>query len=76
MMRASLRPVELSEEGLDVVTLERLERRISEECGAVRLDVKDLRAEMIDRQANMLRWLLGFFVAQTAALGALLAALR
>lgn len=76
MMRASLRPVELSEEELDVVTLERLERRISEECGAVRLDVKDLRAEMIDRQANMLRWLLGFFVAQTAALGALLAALR
>jgi hypothetical protein len=76
MIRANLKPVELSEEGLDVVTLERLERRISEECGAVRLDVNDLRADMIDRQANMLRWLLGFFVAQTAALGALLAALR
>lgn len=68
---------------LNVVTLERLERRLTEESGAVRedihgvrADVKDLRAEMIDRQASMLRWLLGFFVAQTAALAAMLAALR
>jgi hypothetical protein len=60
---------------LDVVTFERFERRLSEECGALRLDIKDLRAEMIDRNASMLRWLLGFFVAQTAAIGALIAAL-
>lgn len=76
-MRGHLKPVELIDsDELDVVTLERLERRLGEECGAVRLDIKDLRAELIDRNANMLRWLLGFFVAQTAALGALLAAFR
>ena len=40
------------------------------------MDIKDLRAEMLDRQASLLRWLLGFFAAQTAALAALLAALR
>jgi hypothetical protein len=68
---------------MDVVTLERLERRLAEEGSAIRLDmkdvradIKDLRSEMLDRNASMLRWLLGFFVAQTAALGALLAALR
>jgi hypothetical protein len=72
-----------ADEELSVVTLERLERRLGEEGSAIRLDmkdvradIKDLRAEMLDRNASMLRWLLGFFVAQTAALGALLAALR
>ena len=67
---------------LDVVTLERLERRLGEECGALRLDIKDvrgdikdLRTEMSDRNASLLRWLLGFFVAQTTAIGALIAAL-
>lgn len=84
MTLRSLKPADfLAEDDLDVVTLERLERRLGEECGAVRLqvmdaraDIKDLRAEMIDRQASMLKWLLGFFVAQTAALSALLTALR
>ena len=76
-MRGSLKPVDfLQEDELNVVTLERLERRLGEECGAVRLDIKDLRAEMIDRHASMFRWLLGFFVAQIAAIGALLAVLR
>lgn len=42
----------------------------------VRVQHSELRAEMIDRDANMLKWLLGFFVAQTAALGALMAAFR
>ena len=69
----SFKPVELQEEDeFSVVTLERLERRISE----VRMEIKDLRTEVIDRNTSMLLWLLGFFVAQTAALGALLAALR
>lgn len=76
----SVRPLRsvdiIDNDNLDVVTLERLERRLTEETGAVRMDVKDLRAEMIDRQASLLRWLLGFFVAQTAALGALLSVLR
>lgn len=84
MAGRGLFPVDLNaEEELSVVALERLERRLGEEGSALRLDIKDvrgdikdLRAEMLDRNAGMLRWLLGFFVAQTAALGALLAALR
>lgn len=76
-MRSNLKPIELLDENeVNVVTLERLERRLTEETSTVRLDIKDLRAEMIDRNASLLRWLLGFFVAQTAALGALLAAMR
>lgn len=76
-MRSNLKPIELlDQDEVNVVTLERLERRLTEETGAVRLDIRDLRAEMIDRNASLLRWLLGFFVAQTAALGALLAAMR
>lgn len=83
-MRGNLKPVDFTDgDEFDVVTLERLERRRREESSTlqigmahVRGDIKDLRSEMIDRQANMLRWLLGFFVAQTAALGALLAAIR
>jgi hypothetical protein len=77
-IRGSFKPVDVldHDEEISVVTLERLERRLTEECGAVRMDVKDLRAEMIDRQASMLRWLLGFFVAQTAALAALMSAMR
>ena len=76
-MRSHLKPVELlGDEEVNVVTVERFERRLTEECSAVRMDIKDLRAEMIDRNASMLRWLLGFFVAQTAALGALLSVLR
>jgi hypothetical protein len=76
-MRSHLKPVELlDDEEVNVVTVERFERRLTEECSAVRMDIKDLRAEMIDRNASMLRWLLGFFVAQTAALGALLSVLR
>jgi hypothetical protein len=75
--RATIRAVDLVDaDEIDVVTFERLERRLTEECGAVRMDVKDLHAEVIDRQASLLRWLLGFFVAQTAALGALLFVLR
>ena len=64
-----------TDDELEVVTLERLERRLSEECSSIRLDIKDLRTETADRNANMLRWLLGFFVAQTTAIGALIAAL-
>jgi hypothetical protein len=66
---------------------ERIERRLTEEVGTlrlemteefgkVRLETAELRAEMIDRNAGLLKWLLGFFVAQTAALGSLLALFR
>lgn len=73
-VRASLKPVELMDyEELNVVTLERLERRLNEECGTLRLDLANMRTEMVDRSAELLKWLLAFFVAQTAALGTLIA---
>ena len=83
------------------ILAERFERRLSEELGAFRLEVREefgnvreefgsvreefgkvrvqiseLRAEVIDRDMSLLKWLLGLFVAQTAALGALMAAFR
>jgi len=76
-MRSNLKPIELlDEEEVNVVTLERLERRLTEETSAVRFDIKDLRAEMIDRNASLLRWLLGVFLAQTTAIAALMAVFR
>jgi len=60
----------------NVVTLERLERRLGEECGELRLEISTLRGEMIDRSGELLKWLLAFFVGQTAALGALMAIFR
>jgi hypothetical protein len=76
--RGILRGVDLptDDSELSVVTLERFERRLGEECGQLRMEMINLRAEMIDRSGDLLKWLLAFFVAQTAALGALMAALR
>ena len=76
-MRSNLKPIELlDEEEVNVVTLERLERRLTEETSAVRFDIKDLRAEMIYRNASLLRWLLGVFLAQTTAIAGLMAVFR
>lgn len=76
--RSHLRPVDLiaEDEELNVVTLERLERRLQEECGQLRVELVNLRTEMVDRSFDLLKWLLAFFVAQTAALGALMAVFR
>ena len=49
---------------------------VREEFGKVRVQISDLRAEVIDRDRSLLKWLLGLFVAQTAALGALMAVFR
>ena len=65
---------------------ERVER-ISEQLGAFRLEVREefgktrvqiaeLRGEVIDRGMTQLKWLVGLFVAQTAALGTLMAVFR
>lgn len=62
----------MDNEDVDVVTNERLERRITE----VRLDISHLRTDVVDRNAALLKWLLVFFVAQTTALAALMTALR
>ena len=77
-LRGGLRPFELANDDVEVsvVTLERLERRLSEECGELRVDVGTLRSEIAERNFDLLKWLVGLFVAQTAALGALMAAFR
>ena len=49
---------------------------VREEFGKVRVQAAELRAEVIDRDMSLLKWLLGLFVAQTAALGALMAVFR
>ena len=64
------------EDELNVVTMERFERRLGEECGELRFEIVNLRSEVIDRSADLLKWLLAFFVAQTAALAALMAVFR
>lgn len=76
--RGGLRTVDLMTDDaeLSVVTMERFERRLGEECGQLRLEVINLRAEMIDRSSDLLKWLLAFFVAQTAALATLMAVFR
>lgn len=70
----------MTSEDKEWVTVERFERRLSEECGRLRLEMVEgfgrLRAEMADRNAELLKWLLLFFVAQTGALAGLLALFR
>ena len=76
-LRSGFRPIDvLDESEANVVTLERLERRLSEECGQLRLDIASLRTEVVDRGSDLLKSLLAFFVAQTAALAALMAIFR
>ena len=76
-LRSGFRPIDvLDESEVSVVTLERLERRLNEECGQLRLDIASLRTEVVDRGSELLKWLLAFFVAQTAALAALMAVFR
>lgn len=84
----------MNDDNVNAVTAERLERRLSEECGKLRVEIGgvrlevaavrqemaagfgNLRAEIADRNADLLRWLLAFLVAQTAALAAIIALFR
>ena len=76
-LRSGFRPVDvLDESEVSVVTLQRFVRRLNEECGQLRLDIASLRTEVVDRGSDLLKWLLAFFVAQTAALAALMAIFR
>jgi hypothetical protein len=58
----------------DVVVLvtERFERRLAEENGKLRVEMANgfggLRAEMVERNAELLKWMLIFGVTQTAAI--------
>jgi hypothetical protein len=78
IIRGALRgpDVMADESDVNVVTADYFERRLGEECGRLRVEIINLRAEMIDRSGDLLKWLLAFFVAQTAAIGALMTALR
>jgi hypothetical protein len=62
-----------------MLTSDRFERRLTEETGKLRVDMSSgfgsVRTEMADRNAELLKWLLVFFAAQTAAQTAALAAL-
>lgn len=77
-VRNAFRPTDLISDAdeLNVVTMERFERRLGEECGLLRIEIVNLRTEMVDRSADLLKWLLAFFVAQTAAIAALMAGFR
>ena len=63
-----------------VIVTERFERRLAEENGKLRVEMAQgfgaLRAEMIDRNQELLKWGLIFGATQTAALAALIALLR
>ena len=74
--RGGVRPFELVNDDVEVsvVTLERLERRLGEECGQLRVELGGMRADMAERNLDLLKWIVGLFVAQTAALGALMKA--
>lgn len=55
-----------------VIVTERFERRLAEENGKLRVEMANgfggLRAEMVERNADLLKWILIFGVTQTAAI--------
>jgi hypothetical protein len=76
-----------SDNDVIVIVTERFERRLSEESselrvematgfGELRAQIAQLRAEMIDRNADLLKWGLVFGVSQTAAIAGIVAVLR
>lgn len=76
-----------SDNDVIVIVTERFERRLTEESsqlrvematgfGEVRTQIAHLRAEMIDRNADLLKWGLVFGVTQTAAIAGIVAVLR
>ena len=83
---AALAPV-AHEDDPNALMTERFERRLGEECGKLRVEMVDgfgklraelceLRAGMISRNADLMKWLLVFFVTQIAAIAALLKLFR
>lgn len=86
--RQGLRVVRImASEDKEPVTVDYFERRLAQlegklrlEVGALRQEMVDgfgkLRAEIADRNADQLKWLLLFFVAQTGTLAAVVALFR
>lgn len=76
-----------SDNDVIVIVTERFERRLTEETstlrvematgfGELRAQIAQLRAEMIDRNSELLKWGLVFGVTQTAAIAGIVALLR
>ena len=63
-----------------MIVTERLERRLAEESGKLRVEMAQgfgaLEARIESRNADLLKWLLIFAATQTTALAALIALLR
>jgi hypothetical protein len=55
-----------------IIVTERFERRLAEETGKLRVEMAHgfggLRSEMVERNADLLKWILIFGVTQTAAI--------
>lgn len=70
--------MKMTDDDNDVILIvtERFERRLSEETGQIRVEMANgfgqLRAEMIERNADLLKWILIFGISQTAAIAGLL----
>jgi hypothetical protein len=64
---------------IDRVT-ERFERRLAEECGKLRVEMAhgfgSLRAEMIERNGELLKWALVYAITLAGVVAALLALFR
>lgn len=81
-VRTNVGVIEMTERDNEIVMVatERFERRLAEENGKLRVEMAHgfgaLRAEMIDRNAELLKWALLFGGTQTAALAALIGLLR
>ena len=86
--RAALGAVTMTEHDDDIeIVTERFERRLSEECGTLRVEIVTLRAdtregfgsvrtEIVERNAELLKWGLMFAVTQTGVLLAFIALFR
>lgn len=79
--QSGARVLTMTESDNEVLLLatERFERRLSEDTGQLRFEMVNgfgsVRTEMADRNAELLKWLLVFFAAQTTAQTAALAVL-
>ena len=65
-----------NESDIVVIVTERFERRLAEENGKLRVEMANgfgsLRTEMVERNADLLKWILIFGVTQTATIAGLI----
>lgn len=65
-----------SDNDIVAIVTERFERRLAEENGKLRVEMAhgfgSLRTEMVERNADLLKWILVFGVTQTATIAGLI----